>query len=468
MAVESADNRGAFAAANDSYDADPNGRRRSSREPLRRKARRPPRDPAADDRQPIPQHPPNLIPRSLRVTRRERAAALAQWVVLGSLVGVLCGAGVGAVPVAARARDRVPDAATRSSSTRCPIAGLVIGWIYERFGQSIKAGNNLVIDTIHDEGPEIPLRMAPMVLVGTVLTHLFGGSAGREGTAVQMGASFADWVSHRLRVGKHGAPAAARGGSRRRLRLGLRHADRGRGLRPRVHRARARIEYDALVPALVASVVGDMTTRALGHRAYALSAAPHVRAHARSCLLKWLRVRVRRGARERRRSSSSRTSIKKQSEKRIPPLADAHVRSAASSWSACGSSSGPATISASACRRSCASFSDPQLPAYAFALKLLFTAVTLGAGFLGGEVTPLFFVGAALGSVLARLLGFPSSSAPASAWPPCSRPRPTRRSRCRSWRSSCSARRVSARRHRLRARRTSCPATAASTLRSAC
>jgi len=53
------------------------------------------------------------------------------------------------------------------------------------------------------------------------------------------------------------------------------------------------------------------------------------------------------------------------------------------------------------------SFSDPTLPVYAFALKLLFTAVTLGAGFLGGEVTPLFFVGAALGNVLARLFGLP-------------------------------------------------------------
>jgi H+/Cl- antiporter ClcA len=53
------------------------------------------------------------------------------------------------------------------------------------------------------------------------------------------------------------------------------------------------------------------------------------------------------------------------------------------------------------------SFEDPNLPVYAFALKLLFTAVTIGAGFLGGEVTPLFFVGAALGSALARLLDIP-------------------------------------------------------------
>ena len=52
-------------------------------------------------------------------------------------------------------------------------------------------------------------------------------------------------------------------------------------------------------------------------------------------------------------------------------------------------------------------FSDPNLPAYAFVAKLVFTAVTLGSGFLGGEVTPLFFVGATLGNVLARYLGLP-------------------------------------------------------------
>jgi H+/Cl- antiporter ClcA len=53
------------------------------------------------------------------------------------------------------------------------------------------------------------------------------------------------------------------------------------------------------------------------------------------------------------------------------------------------------------------SFTDPHFPVYAFAAKLVFTAVTLAAGFLGGEVTPLFFVGAALGNVLARRLGLP-------------------------------------------------------------
>jgi H+/Cl- antiporter ClcA len=56
-------------------------------------------------------------------------------------------------------------------------------------------------------------------------------------------------------------------------------------------------------------------------------------------------------------------------------------------------------------------FADPSLPPYAFAAKLVFTAVTLSSGFLGGEVTPLFFIGATLGAVLGRLLGIPAALA---------------------------------------------------------
>ena len=84
------------------------------------------------------------------------------------------------------------------------------------------------------------------------------------------------------------------------------------------------------------------------------------------------------------------------------------------SWAASSSSGlwkprrARATTWASACPPTIVrAFEDPALPIPAFALKLLFTAVTLGAGYLGGEVTPLFFVGATLGSALARWLGIP-------------------------------------------------------------
>lgn len=81
-----------------------------------------------------------------------------------------------------------------------PVAGFATGWIYHRFGQSVARGNNLLIDEIHDPKALVPKRMAPLVLVATVVTHLFGGSAGREGTAVQMGGALADRVTQVFRL----------------------------------------------------------------------------------------------------------------------------------------------------------------------------------------------------------------------------------------------------------------------------
>lgn len=81
-----------------------------------------------------------------------------------------------------------------------PLAGFLIGWIYHRFGQDIAGGNNLIIDEIHHPQKRLPFYMTPLVLVGTLVTHLFGGSAGREGTAVQMGASLADQLHYFFKI----------------------------------------------------------------------------------------------------------------------------------------------------------------------------------------------------------------------------------------------------------------------------
>jgi H+/Cl- antiporter ClcA len=333
---------------------------------------------------------------------RDRLAALGQWTLLGSLAGVLCGS-ASALFLWLLARATEFRTAHEVIVYTLPVAGLVIGWIYERFGQAVKAGNNLVIDTIHDEGPEIPLRMAPMVLIGTVLTHVFGGSAGREGTAVQMGASITDWLSHRLRVGKHvrrqllAAGVAGGFGSV----FGTPIAGAVFGLEFIVL---GRIEYDALLPALLASVVGDMTTRAFGivHTRYP---GVHFVPLTPPLLLKWV-VFAALVALVTTVFIELTHVLKKQGEKRIRRLP---LRLFLGGlvvvvlWKLVGTSDYLGLGVPMILR----SFADPALPVYAFALKLVFTAVTLGAGFLGGEVTPLFFVGAALGSVLARQLNIP-------------------------------------------------------------
>lgn len=331
-----------------------------------------------------------------------RASAFAQWVVLGALVGVGCGAASAAFLALL---ERATSFRTEHEFVvyALPIAGLSIGLVYGRWGTSIRGGNSLVIDTIHEGSAQIPVRMAPMVLVGTVLTHLFGGSAGREGTAVQMGASLADFAAHRLRVspelrrkllaaGMAGGFGSVFGTPIAGTLFGLEVLSIGR------------IEYDALVPALVSSVVGDWVTRHLGivHTAY--PPAPSVELTP-LVLGKLAIVGVAMAfATIAFVELTHRTA--KLLERRIPRLPlRMFVGGLAivAMWKVVGTSDylglGVPTI--------VRSFDDPHLSSVAFGWKLVFTAVTLGSGFLGGEVTPLFFVGATLGSVLARTLGLP-------------------------------------------------------------
>ena len=329
---------------------------------------------------------------------------VSRWLVLGALVGVIAGA---ASALFLLALQFVTDFRTNHELLvyALPVAGLLVGWVYERFGRSIAGGANLIIDTIHDDGPCLPLRMAPMVLIGTVLTHLFGGSAGREGTAVQMGASLADTALRYLKLtgtlrrqvlaaGVAGGFGSVFGTPVAGALFGLEFVVQGR------------IEYAALLPALSAAVIGDMTTRALGiqHSAYP---APHALALSPTLLLKWLVFAIAVSLATRAFVELTHF-LKAQGARRIPRLPLRMFVGGVTVvllWRLVGTSDylglGVLTI--------LRSFTDVNLPVSAFALKILFTAVTLGAGFLGGEVTPLFFVGAALGNVLARALGLPLS-----------------------------------------------------------
>ncbi len=330
-----------------------------------------------------------------------RLLDLARSIALAAAAGVLCGSAsalfLGLLTEATHWRG-----GHRWIVFALPLAGLGLGLVYQRWGDSIKGGNNLVIDTIHGDLPRLPLRMAPMVLLGTVATHLFGGSAGREGTAVQMGASLADDLGHRL-----GASVVLR----RELLVAGVAGGFGSVFGTPIAGAVFALElvvlgsigYRVLVPALVASLVGDLVTRAWGVAHLDYPAAPFVEL---TPLLigKWLVFAVAIAATTVVFIEATRW-IKTQGER----LAGLPVRMMVGGaiivllWQLVGSDDylglGIPTIERA--------FVDPDLPASVFALKLLFTAITLGAGFLGGEVTPLFVIGAALGSVIAGVLGIP-------------------------------------------------------------
>ncbi len=118
-----------------------------------------------------------------------------KWISISAIVGICCGVASAIFLAALEAITRFRD----SNSWLLfllPIGGLIIGSLYHYLGSQVEGGNNLILDEFHDPKQVIPFRMAPLVFIGTILTHLFGGSAGREGTAVQMGGSIAHQFTH--------------------------------------------------------------------------------------------------------------------------------------------------------------------------------------------------------------------------------------------------------------------------------
>lgn len=283
-----------------------------------------------------------------------------------------------------------------------PLAGFAVGWVYLRFGQSVEAGNNLLIDEIHDPKNVVPLRMAPLVLGSTVVSHLFGASVGREGTAVQMGGALADQLTHLFRL---------KGEDRRILLMagisagfasvfGTPLAGAIFGLEVLMI---GRLRSDALLPCLVAAVLADQVTQLWGvqHSHYAIGGA--------TALSLWsLTAMVLAGALfglTGRLFAAATHGLGHAMKRWLPyaplrPLLGGTLIAAAAWWLGTERYLGlglPGMAEA---------FTQP-LPWHDFAAKLAFTVTSLGTGFKGGEVTPLFYIGATLGNALAPVLNLP-------------------------------------------------------------
>jgi H+/Cl- antiporter ClcA len=325
---------------------------------------------------------------------------LVKWILLSSVVGILAGTASAVFLVTLNwvTGIRLGD---ERITLLLPFAGFLVGWVYHRFAGTASQGNNLVIEAVNANQVQIPFRMAPLVLFGTLITHLFGGSAGREGTAIQMGASLAESLRRLLRLnaedrrlivmaGISGGFGSVFGTPVAGFVFGMEVQSVGR------------IRYDGIIPCLVAAYIGDMVTRAWGatHTLYPL--LPHVDIEL-LLLFKVVIASIVFGV----------TSILfielthaiKQMQKRFvtyPPL-----RSYIGGVVIIGlvmvlGTTDYLGLSLPLIQQS---VSGAGVVTYAFLLKLLFTAVTLGSGFLGGEVTPLFVIGATLGYTVGMVLG---------------------------------------------------------------
>ena len=285
-----------------------------------------------------------------------------------------------------------------------PLAGLAIGLMYHYLAGTAARGNNFLIEEIRTSRNIIPFKMAPLVYIGTVLTHLFGGSAGREGTGVQMGGAIADFLSRFFRMHPYDRKIMVQIG------IGAGFASVfGTPLAGAVFALEVivvgRMRYDAILPIFLSAFFADYACHAWGveHTVYTMSEVPGLNV---VTLLWVLLASLLFGLTAMLFSRSigfwSELARKYVSYAPFRPLLGG-ICIALCVWLM-----GTTKYIGLGVPVIVGSFTEVQMW-YDFLLKLLLTTFTIGVGFKGGEVTPLFFVGATLGSALSALLPLPVS-----------------------------------------------------------
>lgn len=345
----------------------------------------------------------NMYAKWAALTERSSHLALwstfLKWIVLGGIVGVLSGT---ASAFFLKSLDYVTEVRLNHGWLLflLPAGGALVSFLYMRYGKNSAKGNNLILEQIREGNEAIPLRMAPLVLFGTLITHLFGGSAGREGTAVQMGGSLAEGFGRLIKINAldrkillmcgisggfgsiFGTPLAGTIFGLEVIAIGL-------------------ISHKALLPCFTASFVGDLVTTRLWkvhHTHYQVDVFPALDL---VVLLKVIAAAIVFGLVS--MLFSELTHFLKRTFTYI--FKNPMLKSAVGGLIiialvyVVGSRDylglGIPLISGSF---------ETEMPPFAFLWKLIFTALTLGTGYQGGEVTPLFAIGATLGNSLAGVL----------------------------------------------------------------
>lgn len=282
------------------------------------------------------------------------------------------------------------------------IAGVCIVWAYEKYGKESKKGMGLVFEVGHQEREEIPFRLIPFVMISTWITHLFGGSAGREGVAVQIGATCSQWFGNQVLKkrgtniflvagiaagfsGLFGTPLAAILFAMEVLVIG-------------------RLQYEALILAVSASFVANATARVCGLEKFEfdLGISMHVTPKLFAILLLLGVIFGIVGSIFAYALRKAKEQFKQWIPNEIQRIAIGGViLSIVLLILYQGRYSGLGTNLIQY------SFYGETIYSYDWIFKLMLTVITLAVGFQGGEVTPLFSIGASLGCVLAPFLGIP-------------------------------------------------------------
>lgn len=285
-----------------------------------------------------------------------------------------------------------------------PLAGIFIVYSFLKWGGSCSKGMNLVFEVGHGDEEIIPLRLVPFVILATWITHLFGGSAGREGVAVQIGATFSNWFGRHIPIKIKDAPRIF-------LVVGMAAGFAGLFQTPVAAVLFAmevlvagQLKYEALLPAVTASFVASTTSQMLGLSKF-------------SCLLTFdfsltgmLFIKlvllgvifgVAGGMFAWLLQKTKEFMTKKLSNPILKIALIGVVLSCLLLLLGKGRYSGLGTNLIENC------FYNGTIYQWDWILKFIFTIMTLSAGFQGGEVTPLFAIGSSLGVLLAGLAGLP-------------------------------------------------------------
>ena len=288
-----------------------------------------------------------------------------------------------------------------------PFTGVLLIWLYQKWGGDCKKGMGLVFETHDEKRDEIPLRLLPFAMGGTWLTHLTGGSVGREGVAVQMGCTISYNIGKRIPV---------RGAGKTLLVAGVAAGFAGLFRTPLAAVCFAlelfgigMLEIDALIPVMAAAFSANLTSGLLGMEKFHADIAS-IGAFDIPLVSRLIVLGIACGMTGYLFSQTIRRLKGYFGEKLKNPLVRIAIVGAVAAvlLLLCGYGR---YAGASEELIEAAVGGKGTVYAWDFLAKLFFTALCIAGGFVGGEVAPMFAIGATLGAVLGGAMGMPPAFA---------------------------------------------------------